>query len=204
MASIFALRVLRSRARMRGRARPASPSAGRGTPRWSRRGAEHATSQSCPGSAAGATRGLLAPLGEEVYADHCRFSLSHRRLRPERHDELRRHRAQLRLVHVLRVHGEVHHRVEELHRDARALLDGLHERREVRAAARDVDAPDLLLAARREVEVERALDLAGEPLARLVDDLGDLLRDDLRRRRRRACRPRPARRSTRAPCGSPR
>ena len=44
--------------------------------------------------------------------------------------------AQLGLVHDFGVDREVHHRVEDLHGHARALLDGLRERREVRAAAR--------------------------------------------------------------------
>ena len=58
---------------------------------------------------------------------------------PERDDHLRRHRAELRLVDGLRVDSEVDHRVEELDRHARALLDRLDERREVGAAAGDVD-----------------------------------------------------------------
>ena len=94
--------------------------------------------------------------------------------------------------------------IEELHGHARALLDACDERREVRAPAGDEDAADLLLAARREVEVERSLDLAREPLARLVDELRDLLRDDLRRPAAHLVGLRLLVRARRAPCGSPR
>src|SRR5208283_1096522 len=52
---------------------------------------------------------------------------------------------------------------------------------EVRAAAGHVDLADLALAARREIEVEGPLDLTRERVARLRDDVVDLLGDDLRR-----------------------
>ena len=109
--------------------------------------------------------GRAAPLsgalfGEEVDANQERFSLSLRRLKPIATTSwAARARSSASFTPLSTV--MVPKRIEDDHRHAGPLLDRLLQRCEVGAAARDVDAADLVVAAGGEVEVERPLDFAG-------------------------------------------
>src|SRR5690606_16591918 len=65
-------------------------------------------------------------------------------------------------------------RIEPLDRYPTAALDGIEERADVGAPAGDEHARHLAGAAGRQVEVQRALDLAGQLLDDPRDDLRDL------------------------------
>ena len=115
-------------------------------------------------------------------AEHLAFLLVAAEGEADRAGELRSVLAQHGLVDETRIDDEVRGGIEDLDGDAGTALDRAAQRREVRAAAAHVHGLDFLITTGGQVEVERALDLAGETVAGVLDHELDLLRDDAARR----------------------